>query len=57
MATIVDSEKCTGCESCVEACPLEAIELKDDIAVIDDETCGDCGACVDECPEEAINIE
>jgi len=57
MPAVVDAEKCTGCESCVEACPLEAIEMKDEIAVIDEDVCGDCGACVDVCPAEAITLE
>jgi len=57
MPAVVDREKCTGCESCVEACPLEAIEMQDEIAVIDEEVCGDCGACVDVCPTEAITLE
>lgn len=57
MTAIVDAEKCTACESCVEACPLEAIEIKDDVAVVDEDTCGDCGACVDVCPVEAITLE
>ncbi len=57
MATIIDLEKCTGCGDCVESCPLEAIEIKDEKAVVDDEVCGDCGTCVDVCPSEAITIE
>lgn len=57
MPAVVDAEKCTGCESCLDSCPLEAIEMKDDIAVIDADTCGDCGACVDACPVEAISME
>lgn len=57
MATNVDPEKCTGCESCVEACPVEAIEMKDDIAVVDQEECTDCETCIDTCPEEAISME
>jgi len=57
MAAVVDAEKCTGCESCVESCPLDAIEMKDDLAVVDEETCGDCGSCVDVCPVEAISMD
>ncbi len=57
MPAKVDPEQCTGCESCVDSCPLEAIEMKDDIAVVDEEKCGDCGACVDVCPVEAITLD
>jgi NAD-dependent dihydropyrimidine dehydrogenase PreA subunit len=56
MAVKVDSAKCTGCGDCVSTCPLDAIQIKDNIAVIDEETCGDCGACVDACPSEAISM-
>ncbi len=57
MPTKVDKEKCTGCESCVETCPSEAIKMADEKAVIDSDACVDCGVCVDECPAEAISME
>ena len=53
----VDVEECTGCETCVEVCPVEAISMKDDKAVIDQDTCTECETCVPECPVEAIKIE
>lgn len=56
MAAVVDVEKCTGCEACVEVCPVEAIEMVDGKAKVDD-ACIDCGQCVDECPVEAIEME
>ena len=57
MATKVDKEKCTGCETCVPECPSEAIKMVDEKAEIDLDTCVDCGVCVDACPEEAIAME
>ncbi len=57
MPTKVDKEKCTGCESCVEECPSEAIKMVDDKAEIDADACVDCGVCVDTCPAEAISME
>jgi len=56
MAVTIDKEKCTGCGSCVEICPVEALKLVDDKATVDPDTCIDCGSCVDECPVEAISL-
>ena len=57
MAAKVDSGKCTGCESCVDSCPSEAIKMADGKAVVCPDTCVDCGVCVGECPVEAISME
>ena len=57
MAAKVDAEKCTGCESCIDSCPSEAIKMEEEKAVIDADTCVDCGVCVDECPVESISME
>ena len=57
MAANVDKEKCTGCESCVDECPSEAIKMSDQKAEIDAELCVDCGVCVDACATEAISME
>ena len=51
----VDLDKCTGCGTCVLACPFGAIEIVDGKAKIY-ESCVDCGACVDQCPEGALYI-
>ena len=56
MPAVVDAKKCTGCESCVDECPSEAIAMKDEIAVVDEEACADCEVCVDACPAEAITM-
>ncbi len=48
-------EQCTGCESCIPACPYGAIEMVGEVASIN-EKCNLCGACVDVCPVEAIEL-
>ena len=57
MALIVDEEKCTGCGTCEEVCPSDAIKVVDDKATVDMEECVECGTCVDECPEGALSLE
>jgi len=49
----VKPDICTGCETCVSACPFGAIEMKDGKAVITD-ACTMCGACVEACQFQAI---
>ena len=50
---VVNQDKCTGCETCVDVCPSEAIRIREGKAVIGME-CMDCGACPRVCPEGAI---
>lgn len=57
MALLVDLEKCTGCGSCVDACPSEALSMEDEKVKVDQDACIDCGACLDECPVEALSLE
>lgn len=56
MAVEIDKKKCTGCEQCIDICPVEAITINDGKVCIDQEDCMECGACVAECPNEAIQI-
>lgn len=49
----VNPDKCTGCGTCTDVCPTEAIVLDHGKAVIG-MACVDCGACPRVCPEGAI---
>lgn len=54
----VDTESCTGCEECLERCPIEAITIgEDQVAVINLERCMGCGLCVTICPGESLSLE
>ena len=57
MPAKVNPAKCTGCETCVDECPSDAISMNKDKAVVSEDACIDCGVCVDACPEEAITLE
>jgi ferredoxin len=52
----VDEAECTGCETCVERCQIEAIEVVDGISTIDLNRCIGCGLCVTTCPVDAIAL-
>ncbi|NLT39008.1 MAG: RnfABCDGE type electron transport complex subunit B [Clostridiales bacterium] len=45
---------CIGFGTCVEACPFDAIYLKDGRAVVDHEKCTGCLVCVEACPRKII---
>jgi Pyruvate/2-oxoacid:ferredoxin oxidoreductase delta subunit len=54
---VIDETACSGCETCVGWCPVDAIALNDDgIAERDESTCIGCGVCARFCPEEAISL-
>lgn len=53
MKTVCQVNQCTGCMACVELCPKNAINIKDDLvsynAVIDNTKCVECRACIKIC--------
>lgn len=55
---MIDKNKCIGCGSCVNACPVNAISLdKDGKAQINPKICIKCGTCQAICPVSAIDID
>lgn len=54
---VVDAELCNACGVCVDMCPMEAVELVDDVACIDDGKCIGCGVCAYHCASEAAALE
>jgi ferredoxin len=53
---VVDAEECTGCETCLDRCQMEAVEIVDEKAVIDLDRCIGCGLCVTTCETDAMSL-
>jgi ferredoxin len=53
----VDADMCSGCETCLDRCQMEAIDIVDDVATINLDKCIGCGLCVSTCPSEAMSLK
>jgi len=52
----IDGDKCIGCESCINWCPMGAIRMDEKTAAVDPEECVECNVCrrVEICPVDAF---
>lgn len=56
--SMIDKDICTGCGTCVDWCPTDAIVLDDDgFAERDENACIGCGVCARFCPDDAISLK
>jgi len=56
--SVIDEEKCTGCGSCIEICPFNAISKNEaGKAEVTVAACKGCGNCAASCPENAISMK
>jgi NAD-dependent dihydropyrimidine dehydrogenase PreA subunit len=53
----VDVEKCDGCGTCVDVCPVGVFEIRQGKSVVvNPDECLACRACEVQCPSGAIEI-
>ena len=55
----INTEECTGCGQCAEACPSQIITLVDGRAQLTGDTseCLGCQSCVVVCSAEGVTVE
>lgn len=44
------------CGGCVSVCPVQALELRENVLYVDTKKCIDCGNCEKVCPAGAIKV-
>jgi NAD-dependent dihydropyrimidine dehydrogenase PreA subunit len=57
----VDEEKCTGCGTCAENCPVSVFEMQDKggkkvSVVVNNDACIVCRTCEIQCEPQAITV-
>jgi heterodisulfide reductase subunit A2 len=62
LVATVDSEACTWCETCTQACPYDGTIVKaehqgKEVAEVLPELCKGCGLCASVCPSAAIDVD
>ncbi len=56
-SSVVDETKCSGCGTCIEVCPYNAISKNEKgLAEVTAAVCKGCGVCGASCPEKAITM-
>jgi ferredoxin len=55
----IDADSCTGCGECTAVCPVEILEVVDEVAEVtgDREECLGCESCIAVCEFDAITLE
>ena len=59
MPPVIDEEKCVGCGTCAQICPLDVLKYHKEtrtVTVRYPDECWHCRACAIDCPTQAITI-
>jgi heterodisulfide reductase subunit A len=56
--SVVDEDKCSGCQVCISVCPYSAIKLNErGFSEVNPAICKGCGTCTSTCPSGAISSQ
>ena len=49
-------DTCSGCETCIDRCQMEALRIENDHVVLNKDRCIGCGLCVSTCLTESLTL-
>jgi NAD-dependent dihydropyrimidine dehydrogenase PreA subunit len=55
----IDEQRCTGCGTCVDSCPMDVLRMDDELlraVIVYPQDCGLCAMCEVDCPEQAVYV-
>jgi Fe-S-cluster-containing hydrogenase component 2 len=53
----LDPRRCSLEKDCLDACPVNALEIQEDKLLVDETECLGCGLCIPACPTGALHLE
>jgi len=54
----LDTDKCTGCRTCVQVCPRAVLAMDGKkVTIVDRGACIECGACQRNCAFGALSVD
>ncbi len=53
----LDSDKCSGCGTCTDRCPMDALSLNDGKTLLNQNRCIGCGLCVSTCSTGSLKLQ
>jgi len=56
IVAMVNQAYCSGCGSCIQSCPYDAIALEESVASVNTYLCKGCGTCTATCRDKAITL-
>lgn len=52
----IDHDLCELCGTCIDQCPVQALDIVGTQLVWSESDCISCGACCDACPNKALTL-
>jgi Pyruvate/2-oxoacid:ferredoxin oxidoreductase delta subunit len=54
---IINYDQCESCKTCINICPMSAIDYVEEKPIIRSDDCLGCGLCASNCPQNAITLK